>query len=162
MAAVGGTTLGNIMGVKDEPNLGAEGQKNEVLETNYKADSQFASHMKKTEGSSNFARTRTLKEQREYLPAFAVREDLMKTIRENQGESIRLCTSLIPVFDVLCLACSDHRCWGDGFRKDHSVGPIPIRRRVLQSWNHRMYTTSTCGGHVRGEASQRRDGSESL
>lgn len=85
MAAVGGTTLGNIMGVKDEPNLGAEGQKNEILETNYKADSQFASHMKKSEGSSNFARTRTLKEQREYLPAFAVREDLMKTIRENQG-----------------------------------------------------------------------------
>lgn len=150
MAAVGGTTLGNIMGVKDEPNLGAEGQKNEVLETNYKADSQFASHMKKTEGSSNFARTRTLKEQREYLPAFAVREDLMKTIRENQGESIRLCASLILVFDVLRLACSHHCRRGDGFRKDHSAGSIPVRRRVLQSWDHRMYTTSTCGSDVRG------------
>jgi pre-mRNA-splicing factor ATP-dependent RNA helicase DHX38/PRP16 len=32
-----------------------------------------------------FAKTRTLKQQREYLPAFACREELMKTIRENQG-----------------------------------------------------------------------------
>jgi len=86
VAQVSGTALGNIMGVKDEPNLGAEGQKSNADETNYKADSQFASHMKKSEGASAFARNRTLKEQREYLPAFAVREDLMKTIRENQGE----------------------------------------------------------------------------
>lgn len=34
---------------------------------------------------SSFARTRTLKEQREYLPAFACREELMKVVRENQG-----------------------------------------------------------------------------
>jgi pre-mRNA-splicing factor ATP-dependent RNA helicase DHX38/PRP16 len=80
------------MGVKDEPNLGAEGQKSNADETNYKADSQFASHMKKSEGASAFARNRTLKEQREYLPAFAVREDLMKTIRENQGKfQVQVC-----------------------------------------------------------------------
>ena len=84
MAAVGGTTLGNIMGVKDEPDLGVEGQRDGVDEGNYKADSQFASHMKKSEGSSSFSKSRTLREQREYLPAFAVRDDLMKTIRENQ------------------------------------------------------------------------------
>lgn len=50
-------------------------------------DSKFASHLKKkTEGASHFARTRTLKEQRQYLPAFACRDALMRTIRENQGE----------------------------------------------------------------------------
>lgn len=42
--------------------------------------------MKTSAGVSNFARTRTLKEQREYLPAFACREELMKVIRENQGQ----------------------------------------------------------------------------
>ncbi len=52
----------------------------------YKGDSKFASHLKTSAGVSNFARTRTLKEQREYLPAFACREELMKIIRDNQGE----------------------------------------------------------------------------
>lgn len=55
-------------------------------EKNYKADSQFSSHLAKQEGQSVFAKTRTLKQQREYLPAFAVREQLMAAIRENQGE----------------------------------------------------------------------------
>ncbi|KIR34642.1 pre-mRNA-splicing factor ATP-dependent RNA helicase PRP16 [Cryptococcus deuterogattii 99/473] len=82
-ASIAGTTLGNLMGVKDEPDLGEEGQKDGVTE-NYKADSQFSSHLKKSEGVSNFAKTRTLKEQREYLPAFAVREELMGMIRDHQ------------------------------------------------------------------------------
>ena len=61
----------------------AEGRK--VDETNYKADSQFSSHLKKSDGQSSFARTRSMKEQREYLPAFAVREELMSHLRDNQG-----------------------------------------------------------------------------
>ncbi|KAG6825424.1 hypothetical protein H0H92_003732 [Tricholoma furcatifolium] len=50
----------------------------------YKGDSKFATHLKASAGVSTFAKTRTLKEQREYLPAFACREALMKVIRENQ------------------------------------------------------------------------------
>ena len=53
----------------------------------YKGESKFASHLKAGAGQSSFARNRTLKEQREYLPAFACREDLMKVLRENQGIS---------------------------------------------------------------------------
>lgn len=83
-ASMAGTTLGNLMGVKDEPDLGEEGK--EVDENNYKAGSQFATHLQKNEGVSDFARSRTLKQQREYLPAFAVREELMRTIRDNQGK----------------------------------------------------------------------------
>jgi pre-mRNA-splicing factor ATP-dependent RNA helicase DHX38/PRP16 len=51
----------------------------------YKGDSKFASHLKASTSQSAFARNRTLKEQREYLPAFACREDLMKILRDNQG-----------------------------------------------------------------------------
>lgn len=51
----------------------------------YKGDSKFATHLKASAGASAFSRNRTLKEQREYLPAFACREDLMKILRENQG-----------------------------------------------------------------------------
>lgn len=37
------------------------------------------------QGSSNFARSKTLKQQRQYLPAFACREELLAVIRENQA-----------------------------------------------------------------------------
>jgi hypothetical protein len=40
---------------------------------------RFADHMKaKTEASSEFARTKTMKEQREYLPIYTVRDELMR------------------------------------------------------------------------------------
>lgn len=86
-ASIAGTALGNLMGVKDEPDLGEEGQQDDSG-GNYKAGSQFATHMKQSEGASEFSRTRTIKQQREYLPAFAVREELMRTIRDNQGEDV--------------------------------------------------------------------------
>ncbi|KAI4520084.1 hypothetical protein K525DRAFT_240665 [Schizophyllum commune Loenen D] len=91
LAALGGTALGNIMGVKDdEAEAIAEDERREKEakangeKEDYKGDSKFAAHMQQTAGQSTFARTRTLKEQREYLPAFACRDDLMKTLRENQ------------------------------------------------------------------------------
>ncbi|KAF8554533.1 P-loop containing nucleoside triphosphate hydrolase protein [Imleria badia] len=87
LASLGGTSLGNIMGVKDEEaeaeaaaeKAAASGEKED-----YKGDSKFASHLKTTAGVSSFAKNRTLKEQREYLPAFACREELLRVIRENQ------------------------------------------------------------------------------
>lgn len=79
---VAGTTLGNVMGVKgkkpeEERSGGGEGD-------DAKGDSKFASHLKSSEAASDFARTRTMREQREYLPVFAVREDLLKVVRDNQ------------------------------------------------------------------------------
>jgi pre-mRNA-splicing factor ATP-dependent RNA helicase DHX38/PRP16 len=58
---------------------------NEEDMENPKGDSQFASHLKASEAVSNFARTKTLREQREFLPAFAIREELLRVIRDNQG-----------------------------------------------------------------------------
>ncbi|KAF8224025.1 hypothetical protein L208DRAFT_1313634 [Tricholoma matsutake] len=89
LAALGGTSLGNIMGVKDEEaeaeaEAERKAQASKGEKEDYKGDSKFASHLKASSGVSSFARTRTLKEQREYLPAFACREELMKVVRENQ------------------------------------------------------------------------------
>ena len=55
-------------------------------DVNYKEGSSFAKHMKaiKNEAQSQFSKTKTLKEQREYLPVYAVREQLLDIIRENQ------------------------------------------------------------------------------
>ncbi|GAA5852743.1 hypothetical protein JCM8547_002612 [Rhodosporidiobolus lusitaniae] len=111
-ASLAGTTLGNLMGVKDKeaeekaaeaanPSVvtlggpdgasitrpGAPPAADDDRDPSGKSDSQFAEHMKKAregKGTSKFAREKTLKEQRQYLPAFASREDLMRVIRENQ------------------------------------------------------------------------------
>lgn len=71
--------------VTAEADRNAQKAKTSGEKENYKGDSKFAEHLKTSAGVSVFARSRTLKEQREYLPAFACREDLMKVIRENQG-----------------------------------------------------------------------------
>ncbi len=46
--------------------------------------SQFKAHMKKSEAASDFAKSKTLAEQRKYLPVYSVREEMMQVIRENQ------------------------------------------------------------------------------
>ena len=52
----------------------------------YKEGSSFAKHMKniKHDPQSQFAKTKTIKEQREYLPVYAVRDELLSVVRENQ------------------------------------------------------------------------------
>ncbi|CAG8529954.1 3737_t:CDS:10 [Racocetra fulgida] len=82
---VAGTALGNIMGVKASDEDSAEPPTNPAGEMETpKGDSQFASHLKASEAASSFSRSKTLREQREYLPAFAVREELLRIIRDNQ------------------------------------------------------------------------------
>lgn len=76
---VAGTALGNIMGIKED-----EGDSAAAVPGEHTGKSKFATHLKKNAGTSAFSRSKTLKEQREYLPAFAVREELMRVIRDNQ------------------------------------------------------------------------------
>ncbi|KAG0352001.1 DEAH-box RNA helicase prp16 [Podila minutissima] len=91
---VAGTALGNVMGLEnpeDKANAEAAEAAAKIKELGDdendmggKGDSQFASHLKTSEAASAFSRSKTMKEQREYLPAFAVREELMRVIRDNQ------------------------------------------------------------------------------
>lgn len=76
-----GTALGNLMGVKEDEGDSAVAMPGEDSQ---KSGSKFAAHMKKNTGASDFSKSKTLREQREFLPAFAVREDLMRVIRDNQ------------------------------------------------------------------------------
>ncbi|KAJ5860996.1 uncharacterized protein N7529_008306 [Penicillium soppii] len=78
-----GTALGNLMGVKEDEGDSAVAM---PVEDTYKGGgNKFAKHMKKDEGgASAFSKSKTMREQREYLPAFAVREDLLRVIRDNQ------------------------------------------------------------------------------
>lgn len=78
-----GTTLGNVMGVKEDEGDSALPIATEEDEPKGGAN-KFSEHMKKNDGASSFSQSKTLKEQREFLPAFAVREDLLRVIRDNQ------------------------------------------------------------------------------
>lgn len=101
---IGGSRMGNAVGVKEAPddnenpeeaqlksaNVSSESAKPEENadgEIDYKKSSGFASHVnksgKESEAVSDFARKKTIRQQREYLPAFTVREDLLNVIREN-------------------------------------------------------------------------------
>jgi pre-mRNA-splicing factor ATP-dependent RNA helicase DHX38/PRP16 len=78
---VAGTALGNLMGIREDEGDSAAAAPGEE---DHKGGSKFAEHLKKNEGQSAFSRSKTLREQREYLPAFAVREELLRVIRDNQ------------------------------------------------------------------------------
>ncbi|KAH8175753.1 helicase associated domain (HA2) domain-containing protein [Sarocladium implicatum] len=83
--SLAGTTLGNIMGTKEEDGDSAlpMAGEDEAAKGPGKGN-KFSEHMQKRDGASNFSQSKSLREQREYLPAFAVREDLLRVIRENQ------------------------------------------------------------------------------
>lgn len=51
----------------------------------YRSDQKFAEHMKgqKDSGKSHFSKTKSITQQRRYLPVFAVRQELLNIIREN-------------------------------------------------------------------------------
>ncbi|KAK7261573.1 hypothetical protein RIF29_27887 [Crotalaria pallida] len=81
-----GSNLGNILGVEktaeqidaDTAVVGEDG------EIDFKEEAKFSQHLKKGEAVSDFAKSKTMSEQRQYLPIFSVREELLQVIRENQ------------------------------------------------------------------------------
>jgi pre-mRNA-splicing factor ATP-dependent RNA helicase DHX38/PRP16 len=98
---LGGTRMGDAVGVAKTANKEGDGDDNnnntndedENGEIDYKKSSGFAQHMKKKKGDdgkerndeavSNFAKTKSIREQREYLPVYSVRDELVNVIREN-------------------------------------------------------------------------------
>jgi pre-mRNA-splicing factor ATP-dependent RNA helicase DHX38/PRP16 len=76
-ASLAGTTLGNVMGIKGDVD-------DEDTAVDISKSNKFSDHLKTNTGVSKFSKEKSLKEQRQFLPAFAVREDLLKVIRDNQ------------------------------------------------------------------------------
>lgn len=83
--SMAGTMLGKVMGVKDDDDGDSALPVPAVPERKgERGNVNLAEEKKKNDGASSFSRSKTLREQREYLPAFSVREDLLRVIRENQ------------------------------------------------------------------------------
>jgi pre-mRNA-splicing factor ATP-dependent RNA helicase DHX38/PRP16 len=76
-----GTRLGSLLGIHEKSDKEEAGEDESV---DYKKSQQFADLMsEKNEAVSDFAKRNTIKQQRQFLPVYAVREELLKIIREN-------------------------------------------------------------------------------
>lgn len=74
-----GTKLGDILGVKKK-----EDEPMDDNDNSHKKNQQFSEHLSdKSEAVSNFATTKTIQEQRQFLPIYACREELLSILREN-------------------------------------------------------------------------------
>ncbi len=72
--------------LKLEPYLSCHDDKDERDDEDFRKDAGFAKHMAKQKGgaSSEFAKTKSITEQRQYLPIYSVRGDILRVISENQ------------------------------------------------------------------------------
>ena len=77
-----GTKLGNILGVQKTDDSESKDTEDTM---DHREGQKFAEHMKvEQEKSSTFSKTKSLKEQRQFLPVFACRHELLKIIRDNK------------------------------------------------------------------------------
>ncbi|KAH0449763.1 hypothetical protein IEQ34_020455 [Dendrobium chrysotoxum] len=82
-----GSKLGDILGVqKTAEQVDADtAVVGELGEVDFKEEAKFSQHLKeKGEAVSDFAKTKSISQQRQYLPIYSVREELLQVIRENQ------------------------------------------------------------------------------
>ncbi|KAI9222932.1 adenosinetriphosphatase [Blastocladiella britannica] len=90
-----GTTLGNVMGVVERKDEDPNAVMGATLVTGTSGDNATAAEGDANKDApppppassnavSQFARTKSIKEQRQFLPVFSVRDDLVNVIRENQ------------------------------------------------------------------------------
>jgi pre-mRNA-splicing factor ATP-dependent RNA helicase DHX38/PRP16 len=91
---LGGSRMGDAMGLakpeegngETEATGGAGESVDEDGNVDYREGNTFAKHMKGSKNvcASDFSRTKSITEQRQYLPVFTVREELLNVVRENQ------------------------------------------------------------------------------
>ena len=76
-----GTKMGNLLGIEKEND---KEDKDADDNMDFRENQKFADHMKvDQEKKSEFAKSKTLKQQREFLPVYACRHDLLKIVRDN-------------------------------------------------------------------------------
>uniref|UniRef100_A0A7E4VF39 RNA helicase n=1 Tax=Panagrellus redivivus TaxID=6233 RepID=A0A7E4VF39_PANRE len=76
--ALAGSNLGNLLGIEE-----AKEEPTDDDKQTYKDSQKFSDHMQNIDAVSDFALEKSIKEQREYLPVFAVRQSMLNVIRDN-------------------------------------------------------------------------------
>ncbi|CAE7214908.1 CUV [Symbiodinium pilosum] len=80
-----GSNMGNVMGIKKKTDNDKKDDDVSDDEFDHKASNQYGQALKnqKTEAQSEFAKTRTIQQQRQSLPVYKVREELIDLLREH-------------------------------------------------------------------------------
>jgi ABC-type glutathione transport system ATPase component len=133
---LGGSRMGEAMGLKadapageGEGAAGGGGGAEDDENYDYRKENKFSEHLKgmKKEAQSDFAKSKTIAEQRRYLPIFTVRDELLQVIRENQiviivGETGSGKTTQMTQYlheegytDFGQVACTQPRCVSEGW-----------------------------------------------
>lgn len=150
---LGGSKMGNAMRVKTEeasttatkaepdgPVSSArvkEEDVNEDGEVDYKKSTGYASHMskQKQEAVSTFAKTKSIRQQREFLPIFSVREELMNCIRENNVVVVVGETGSGKTTQLVQYLMEDGFCSGGmsvGCTQPRRVAAMSVAKRVCE------------------------------
>jgi len=81
-----GSNMGNVLGMKKKTDSEAKDDDVADEDFDHKASGQYGELLKKqkNEAQSEFAKTRTIDQQRKSLPVFGVREELLDLLREHQ------------------------------------------------------------------------------
>ncbi|KNB43586.1 pre-mRNA-splicing factor ATP-dependent RNA helicase [Blastocystis sp. subtype 4] len=77
-----GSKMGKVMGLR-EVNEKGDGKDKET-DAEMEAENSYSGHLTDAAGSSLFSQMKSIQEQREYLPIYSVRDELLSVIRENQ------------------------------------------------------------------------------
>ena len=77
---LGGSRMGKALGIVEEHLAARDGDE---VGGDVRDASRFAHVVSENEAASDFSRNKTISEQREYLPVFSVRKDLLQVIRDN-------------------------------------------------------------------------------
>lgn len=80
-----GSKLGDLLNIKKREESNDTAEFDEEGNVDYKKSSQYQlSMLKKNEAVSDFSKKKTMQEQREYLPVYSVRTELIKLIHDNK------------------------------------------------------------------------------
>lgn len=78
------SNLGKVMGLDKPENKSQNGQFEEEDSDSKSSYLENLNKLKSTKGSSDFSKSKSIKEQREYLPVYSVRNELMDIINNNK------------------------------------------------------------------------------
>jgi hypothetical protein len=165
LAALGGTALGNVMGVRDEEGEAA----GKSLNCSARAAVRIVIHVDGSgvRGEGGRAGLQGREQVRRPPEEQPGREPLCEVAHAEGAARVLACVRVSRGTNEdhpresrsvhSCVHCkrscvhpmaSRGRSRRDRFRKNHSAWPVPLRGRVRRVWHHWMHATSTCCGHV--------------